>query len=283
MHPNISQYAKSRRGLLATLTSVIILILVLVLGLGATAMAERGHHDGAKPTVVLVHGAWADASGWSQVAENLQHEGYTVVAPANPLRSLRGDSAYLASFLQTIIGPIILVGHSYGGAVITNAALGNTNVKALVYINAFAPDEGETLGGILAMNPGSEVGPSSLILRPYPLSGGGRSLDAYIRESAFRDAFAADVPRRTAAAMAASQRPIDPAILGESSGPPAWKTIPSWSLVGSKDNTIPPATERFMGQRAHAQTVEINSSHVSMISHPEAVTRLVLSAARSVD
>jgi pimeloyl-ACP methyl ester carboxylesterase len=212
------------------------------------------------------------------VARRLQDQGYTVIAPANPLRGVQYDSAYLSSVLATITGPIVLVGHSYGGVLITNAATGNPNVKALVYVAAFAPDLGETVGQILAMNPGSQAAPPNLTFRPYP---GG--VDTYITPSAFHSVFCADLPATTAAVMAATQRPIDAAALGEPSGAPAWKTIPSWYLVASNDQAIPPATERFMAKRAGATTVEIPSSHVAMISHPGVVTDLILDAAHAVD
>jgi pimeloyl-ACP methyl ester carboxylesterase len=233
---------------------------------------------GPKPTIVLVHGGWADASSWNKVAERLQHLGYTVIAPANPLRGVQTDSAYLSSVLATITGPIVLVGHSYGGVLITNAATGDPNVKALVYVAAFAPDDGETVGQILAMNPGSEAAPPNLTFRPYP---GGT--DVYITPSAFHSVFCADLQARTAALMAANQRPIEAAALGEPSGEPAWKTTPSWYLVASNDHAIPPATERFMAKRAGATTVEIASSHVAMISHPAVVTDLILEVAHAVD
>jgi pimeloyl-ACP methyl ester carboxylesterase len=171
---------------------------------------------------------------------------------------------------------IVLVGHSYGDMVMTDAALGNPNVRALVYIAAFAPDAGETVATIEAMNPGSEVGLSSLTLRPYP---GG--VDAYITPNVFHRVFCADVPPQTASLMAATQRPLDAAVEAEPSGPPAWRTIPSWYLVASDDRAIPPATERYMAKRAGAATVEIASSHVAMISHPAAVTALVLEAVRA--
>jgi pimeloyl-ACP methyl ester carboxylesterase len=272
----------ARHALLATfaLTSTI------VLGLGATTAASasvehRGTDNdhnahGPKPTIVLVHGGWADASSWDAVAQRLEEDGYTVIAPANPLRGVQSDSAYLASVLATISGPIVLVGHSYGGVLITNAAAGNPNVKALAYIAAFAPDQGETVGQILAMNPGSQAAPPNLTSRPSP---GG--VDVYISPSAFRGVFCADVPADTAAVMAATQRPIEAAALGEPSGEPAWKTIPSWYLVASNDQALPPATERFMAKRAGATTVEIPSSHVAMISHPDVVTDLILEAVRA--
>ena len=245
---------------------------------GAAAANGDPTSAGPKPTIVLVHGGWADASSWNAVTQRLQDDGYTVIAPAIPLRGVRTDSAYLSSVLATITGPIVLVGHSYGGVLITNAATGNPNVKALVYVAAFAPDLGETVGQLLAMNPGSQAAPPNLTFRPYP---GGA--DVYITPSAFRKVFCADLPAKTAAVMAANQRPIEAAALGEPSGEPAWKTIPSWYLVASNDQAIPPATERFMAKRAGVTTVEIASSHVAMISHPGAVTDLILAAAHAVD
>jgi pimeloyl-ACP methyl ester carboxylesterase len=263
-----------RRGAAALLGALGLLAITLALPLhGAGAASGGPGPEGPKPTIVLVHGAWADASGWNGVARRLQDDGYTVIAPANPLRSVQSDAAYLSSVLATISGPIVLVGHSYGGVVITNAATGNPNVKALVYIAAFAPDDGETPGQILALNPGSQAVPPNLTFRPYP---GG--VDTYITPSVFHQVFCADVPATKAALMAAEQRPLDAAVLSEPSGPPAWKTIPSWYLVARDDHAIPPATEEFMAKRAGSTTVEINSSHVAMISHPAEVTELILDA-----
>jgi pimeloyl-ACP methyl ester carboxylesterase len=255
-----------------------LLSLLLTFSLRA-AGAASGHPTSAapKPTIVLVHGGWADASSWNAVTQQLQDDGYTVIAPANTLRGVQTDSEYLSSVLATITGPIILVGHSYGGVLITNAATGNPNVKALVYVAAFAPDLGETVGQLLAMNPGSQAAPPNLTFRPYP-----NGVDVYITPSAFHSVFCTDVPARTAAVMAANQRPIDAAALGEPSGEPAWKTIPSWYLVARNDHAIPPATERFMAKRAGAKTVEIASSHVAMIPHPAVVTDLILDAAHAV-
>jgi pimeloyl-ACP methyl ester carboxylesterase len=255
------------------------LLCVLVAFPLRAAGATSGHpaSAGPKPTIVLVHGGWADASSWNGVTQRLQDDGYTVIAPPNLLRGVDTDSAYLASVLATITGPIILVGHSYGGVLITNAATGNPNVKALVYIAAFAPDQAETVGQLLAMNPGSQAAPPNLTFRPYP-----NGVDVYITPSAFRGVFCADLPAKTAAVMAANQRPIDAAALGQPSGEPAWKTIPSWYLVASNDHAIPPATERFMAKRAGATTVEIASSHVAMTSHPGAVTDLILETVHAV-
>ena len=254
----------------AALFGAVALCLTIVTQLGVASAQDR---RGPKPTIVLVHGAWADASGWNGVAERLERQGYSVIAPANPLRSVDGDSQYLASVVATISGPVILVGHSYGGVLITNAATGNPNVKALVYVAAFAPDSGETLGQLLAMNPGSEAVPPNLTFRPYP---GG--VDVYITPSAFHEVFCADVQQKTADVMAAEQRPLEAATLAQASGTPAWKTIPSWYLVAKDDHAIPPATERFMAQRAGATTREVRSSHVAMISRPDDVTDLILDA-----
>jgi pimeloyl-ACP methyl ester carboxylesterase len=250
----------------------------LVVGVGTASGQSESGPSAPQPTIVLVHGAWADASSWSEVTSSLQHRGYTVIAPANPLRGLTTDSAYLASVLSTIPGPIVLVGHSYGGMVITNAATGNPNVTALVYIAAFAPDAGETLGGLGAMNPGSQLTPDNLTIRPF--DGGA---DAYISTTAFRSAFAADLSAKDAAVLAASQRPISAQALGEPSGAPAWATgIPTWYLVTTRDNAIPPATQRFMAQRAGAHTVEVRSSHAVTISHPDAVVRIIRDAAEAI-
>jgi pimeloyl-ACP methyl ester carboxylesterase len=233
---------------------------------------------GTLPTIVLVHGAWADSSGWNESVKELQKKGYTALAVANPLRGLHTDAAYLSSVLDSISGPIVLVGHSYGGMVLTNAATGHANVKALVYIAAFAPDQGEKQIDLIVKNPGSEIGPDTLTVRPYP---GG--LDSYITPSVFRRVFAHDVAESTAAVMAATQRPFELSILEELSGPPAWETIPSWYLIATEDRAIPPATQRFMAERAGATIAEVRASHVPMNSRPSAVTDLILQAATAVD
>jgi pimeloyl-ACP methyl ester carboxylesterase len=263
------------------------LAVILTLGLGLSVTSAAGASDGhdqqtANPTIVFVHGGWADSSGWNQEITNLERRGFPVIAPANPLRDLASDTAYIRSVLQTISGPIVLVGHSYGGAVITNAAVGVPNVKALVYIAAFAPDKGESLVQLVTMNPGSQIGPTTLDFRPYPLPGGGTGIDLYIKKSAFHDAFAGDLPLEVTDQMQATQRPFSNEAFTSPSGDPAWKTIPSWYMVARQDHAIPPATERFMAQRAHASTVEVDASHVAMISQPEATTRLILDAADSI-
>jgi pimeloyl-ACP methyl ester carboxylesterase len=285
--PSSTHRLRLKRTLLAALTAI---IGVLLLGgiwasaspaTSAAAAVTARHHNGPKPTIVLVHGAFADASGWAGVITRLEERGYTVLAPANPLRGVPADSAYIASVLATISGPIVLVGHSYGGEVITNAATGNPHVKALVYIAAFAPAAGETSGGILAKFPGSMLTPPNLIFRPFPQPDGTTGQDAYINPAVFQQAFCADCSDVTAAVMAATQRPGALATLSEPSGVPAWKTIPSWYLVASQDHAIPPAAERFMATRMQARTVQIDSSHAAMVSHPGPVTDLILSAAQA--
>jgi pimeloyl-ACP methyl ester carboxylesterase len=236
---------------------------------------------GGKPTVVLVHGAWADASSWNGVIIRLRRDGYTALAPANPLRSLHGDAAYISAFLDTIPGPIILVGHSYGGAVITNAATGHSKVKALVYVDAFAPAQGETVLSLLGPNSALATDPATVFdLRPYP-GGPPGDVDVYLKPQVVRNFFAQDLPRRTQALIAATQRPSALSSGLEPSGVPAYLTTPSWYLIGLQDKVIPPERQLSMAQRAHAHITEINASHVSMISHPEAVERLVIAAARS--
>jgi pimeloyl-ACP methyl ester carboxylesterase len=235
----------------------------------------------AKRTVVLVHGAFADASGWSGVAQRLQRRGYTVLAPANPLRGVAYDAAYLRSFLSSIKGPIVLVGHSYGGFVITNAGTGNPNVKALVYVAAFAPDEGDTVGGLSGREPGSLLlAPGNLTPRTFPTPDGQQAPEGYITPSAFRKVFAADLPKAQTDFMASAQRPAALSSLSEPSGPPAWKTMPSWAVVAGRDNTIGTRNVRFMAKRARAKILTVKrASHVVMISHPRTVTSVVLRAA----
>jgi pimeloyl-ACP methyl ester carboxylesterase len=232
---------------------------------------------GGKPTIVLVHGAFAGSSSWEGVVDRLRAKGYPVVAAANPLRGVHSDAAYIANLLDSIPGPVVLVGHSYGGSVITNAATGRANVKALVYVAAFAPDAGESAAALLTRYPGSTLG--SALLPPVPLSN--RSIDLYVKPSEYRQTFAADVPPRSAARLAATQRPLAAAAEFEPSGLPAWTRIPSWFIYGTQDKAIPPALQPFMAERAHARhTVAVEgASHAVMTSHPESVARLIVEAA----
>jgi pimeloyl-ACP methyl ester carboxylesterase len=237
--------------------------------------------SGEVPTIVLVHGPWADATGFDPEIRALRDRGYTVIGFANPLRDLRGDATYLAEFLRTLTGPIVLVGHSYGGNVISVAAMGNDQVKALVYLNGWMCDEGESQQDLLERFEGSLVGPS---IGPVPFTGpdGSEGADLYLDPEAFREAFAADVDAETAAVMAAAQRPYAAAAFAAApSGPPAWKTLPCWYLLGAEDKAIPSALQRFMAERANATIVEVPASHVSFVSQPEAATQLIVQAAEA--
>lgn len=249
--------------------------------------AGSAQADANKPTIVLVHGAWADASSWNGVTNRLQADGYKVYAVPNTLRGLAADSAYVASILSTIAGPVVLVGHSYGGAVITNAAFGNPNIKALVYIDAFVPDQGESLLQLASTlpppgQPASCLGgdPTAVFnFVPYP-GAQNADVDLYIKPELFPSCFANDLPVPQAAVLAASQRPITFSALLEPSGTPAWKTIPSWYLVGTLDKVIPPYAQIFMAQRANAHIVQVKASHPAMISRPGATTELIEDAAQ---
>lgn len=280
-----SKFGRSLRRINIALLSILPVVL-----LGASPQARgAGKPNNSGQTIVLVHGAWADSSGWSDVISRLQSEGYTVWAVPNPLRGLSSDAAYVASILNTIPGPIILVAHSYGGAVITNAAAGNPNVKALVYINGFAPDEGETGLQLASMPPppgaslSCVLGDPSTIFDavPYPGAQNG-DVDLYIKQEVYPSCFANTLPARRAAVLAASQRPVPLSALSEPSGPPAWKTIPSWYLVGTQDKVIPPYVQMYMAERANAQIVQVKAPHPSMISDPKAVADLIKTAARAV-
>src|SRR5215510_2315832 len=259
------------------------LVALFSLSAAVSAGADSRGGSGPRPTIVLVHGDWADASSWTSVIKRLQHKGFTAVAPPNLLRGPATDAPYLASYLASISGPIVLVAHSYGGFVATNAATGNGNVKALVYIDAFAPDQGETAGELVARGQSCVTG-SALNGVPYP---GG--LDLYLRWEAnttppnppypgYRECFANGVDRDEAAILFAGQRPAAPEQFSEPSGPPAWKTIPSWSLIGTEDHVIPLALQEEMSTRAGAQITRIKAGHLSLITHPAAATKVILAA-----
>ncbi|MFD3372812.1 MULTISPECIES: alpha/beta fold hydrolase [unclassified Streptomyces] len=269
-----------RRGIVAAGTAGA--VAAVLLATTASAAPTSTPKDTAKPTVVLVHGGFADASAsWNDVIKQLQKEGYPVVAPANPLRGLPTDAPYLASVLKSVKGPVILAGHSYGGAVITNAAAGNPNVKALVYVAAFVPDKGEQVGELLGKYPGSEI-PDAVNPVPFPNPDGSTGSDLYLKADKFRSAFAGDLPASVTNVMHAAQRPFSASSLTDVTQAAAWRTIPSWGLVATSDKAIPPALQRFEYQRAQARgTVEVRgASHSVMISHPEAVTKLIERADR---
>jgi pimeloyl-ACP methyl ester carboxylesterase len=243
------------------------------------AQADAQHAQRApaqKPTIVLVHGAWADSSSWNGVVSRLQRDGYTVDVPPNPLLGLTYDSAYIRDFLHTISGPIILVGHSYGGAVITNAATGDKQVKALVYVDGFAPAQGQTLG---PLDSGSCVMvPANVTTQPYPGAPKG-AVDVYIKQSAFGSCMANGLPAREARVLAAVQPPLTSLALTQKSGVPAWKTIPSWAVIGTADHAIPPADLLAMAHRAHSHiTMVPGGPHLVMVYAPAVVTSVILEA-----
>ena len=233
------------------------------------------------PTVVLVHGAFADASGWAGVITELQAAGISVLAPANPLRGVSSDAAYIASVANQVAGPVLLVGHSYGGVVITNTAPQVSNAVGLVYIAAFAPDEGESVQSLAEQSTDSLLGPN---LRPaeYPTGGTEPGHELYIDQAAFHEVFCADLPAEQAAAMAVSQRPGADIGFGEPSGTPGWKTLPSWALIATADKTIGVSGLRAMSARAGAISVEIDASHCVMISQPTATADLIKTALGSL-
>ncbi|WP_440071101.1 alpha/beta hydrolase [Streptosporangium sp. OZ121] len=232
------------------------------------------------PTVVLVHGAFAESASWNGVVGDLKRRGYPVIAVANPLRGLREDAGYLRSVLDSLTGPIVIAGHSYGGSVMSEAADGAAGVVALVYIASFNLEVGESTGDLAGRFPGGELGPA-LNPVPYPAAGGGTGTDLYIRQDMFHAVFAADVAPETAELMAATQRPIEATALADKATRAAWKTIPSWTMVTTQDLAIPAESMRFMAKRAGSTTVEIDASHAVTVSRPDAVAELIDAAARA--
>jgi pimeloyl-ACP methyl ester carboxylesterase len=242
--------------------------------LAGTAVAQQ-----AKPTIVLVHGAFADSSSWNGVVTHLQKDGYKAVAVANPLRGVSTDARSVSDVIESIGGPVVLVGHSYGGQVISNAANGHDNVKSLVYVAAFAPDSDEAAADLAGKFPGSTLGEA--LAAPVKLAEGG--IDLYIDQVKFHDQFAHDVPAEAAALMAVGQRPITEAALTEKSGDPAWKSLPSYFVYGDGDKNIPPEALGFMADRAGSRRTIVveGASHVVMISKPEVVAQLIEDAANN--
>jgi pimeloyl-ACP methyl ester carboxylesterase len=239
--------------------------------------------DGSRPTVVLVHGSFADASSWNGVIERLQAEGVPVTAPANPLRGISIDSAYIASLLDQIPGPVLAVGHSYGGAVITNAATKASNVVGLVYVAAFAPDEGESLADIERDSKDSVLN-TALMQLQYPTGQGGETaVEFAIDPAKFHEAFAADLPAEQTAVMAATQRPGAELGFSEPTGVPAWKNLPSWAVVPTGDKAAGADVVRSMAERAGATITEVDASHVPMISQPQLVADVILRALKDVE
>jgi pimeloyl-ACP methyl ester carboxylesterase len=268
------------------------LALALIAGLAITLTTTQSQAKtrtrtatAPRPTVVLVNGAWANNAAWSGVIERLQAQGYTVDAPPNPLQSLTGDTATIADLLKTIKGPIVLVGHSYGGAVITNAATGDRNVKALVYVDAFAPAKGESVLALDSIKPGSALaaGPTKVFnFVPFP---GAKKGDAelYIKPSVFEQAFANGLSAKEGAFLAATQSPVTYGAVTAPSGTPAWKTIPSWYVLGTIDKAIPPAIQLFMAQRIHAHITRVRAGHLSMVAAPGVVAKVITAAAKATN
>jgi pimeloyl-ACP methyl ester carboxylesterase len=280
---NITRIAQAGR-LRLIIASVIVAIAGLVIPLSQIASARTAEAatagGGPKPSIVLVHGAWADTSSWDGVIKRLHADGYTVYAPPDPLRGLPYDTAYLADFLHSITGPIVLVGHSYGGAVITNAATGDPQVKALVYVDAFAPAQGQTIAQLLAAYPGSCAVAANLNVVPFPGAPSGVG-DAYIKQSVFPSCMADGLPASEGHVLAVTQLPIATIALTQKSGVPAWKTIPSWAVVGTADHAIPLALQLAMAREAHAHITKVDAPHLSMISNPGTVTNVILQAVRA--
>lgn len=251
-------------------------VATVVAGCAGTGTPAAAQPPTDLPTVVLVHGAFADSSSWNGVIGELKDDGYPVIAVANPLRGLHSDAEYVRSVLADVPGPVVLAGHSYGGSVMSQAAAGQPNVKALVYIASFLLEPGETTSQLVAKFPGAQLGPA---LNSVPLPGAGKGNDLYIHQSEFHRVFAADVAPETATLMAATQRPITEAALNEPVTAAAWKTIPSWNMVTTQDLAIPAESMRFMGERAKSQTVEVEASHAVTVSQPGAVADLIAESA----
>lgn len=250
---------------------------LILTALAAPALPAAHAAPATHPTIILVHGAFADASSWDGVSKRLTADGYQVIGAANPLRSVKGDADYVSRIVKSVQGPVILVGHSYGGSVISAAASGNANVKGLVFVTAFAAEAGETASQLSGRFPGNTLGPT--LAPPVPLADGNK--DLYIQQDKFPAQFAGDLPLEQARLMAAGQRPITEAALNEGAGEATWKTLPSWFIYGTADKNIPPAANAFMAKRAHSRhTVVVDgASHVVMTSHPGEVAALIEEAA----
>ncbi len=273
----------------AAVLAMLGLLAAAIAGGAARAASARGLSwaGRTKPVIVLEHGAWADSSSWDGVIRILTREGFSVYAPPNPLRGLTTDAAYLRDFLTenaALAGkPIVLVGHSYGGAVITDAAVGDPEVKALVYVDAFIPAKGESISALLArpQGAGSCIGGNpATVFDPVPFPGAPPGdADLYLQPDKFQDCFASGLSAREAALLAATQRPLAANAATDISGTPAWLTIPSWAVIGTADKVIPPALLTFMAHRAGARITYVHAGHLSLISQPGVVARVIVDAA----
>lgn len=252
------------------------LLAVIALLIGLAGAIPASAQSDTRPVIVLVHGAFAGSSSWTSVIARLEKSGYRVIAAANGLRGVKEDAAPIGALVHSIQGPVVLVGHSYGGPVITAAAEGNANVKALVYVAAFAPEAGETAIGLSGKFPGSTLGDT---LTSVSLPDGGE--DLYVESAKFHQQFAGDVTPATAATMAATQRPVAKSALGEPAAAATWKTIPNYAIYGSRDRNIPPAALKFMAERSQSRKTVVvpGASHSVMVSHPAEVAALIEAAA----
>lgn len=272
------------------MTALVSAILMLTVSMAACSSSDPppqavpcNQPASSRPTVVLVHGAWADASSWNGEVAALQRAGYAVRALPNPLRNLTTDTASVSDFLKTIPGPIVLAGHSYGGSVITNAAAGNPNVRALVYVDAAVPDVGETTGQLSGRDSALNAAADSLYdTLTYPGAPAGAA-DLYLKQHIFVGSFASDLPKDTASRLWATQRPASTSAFMTPSQAAAWRTIPSWYFISTGDRIITPSSEQFMAQRAHSRITRFEGgSHLTLVSHPDAVTSVIGAAVCSV-
>jgi pimeloyl-ACP methyl ester carboxylesterase len=273
---------KLTKGLRSTAIGVSLGLALTAAAVASPALANSApspDSHSAKPTIVLVHGAWADTSSWDNVRQELQHDGYTVLVPANPLRGLSSDASYLSTFLaQRTSGPVVLVGHSYGGAVITNAALSDPDVKSLVYVDAFMPDAGESIGQIVGTSTSAlnVADPTSV----YDIVGfAGGSAEAYLKPAVMQSDAAADLSPSQQQTLIADQRPIALGAVTEASGTPAWKTIKSYSVIGTQDQVLPEATQLLEAHRANSTVTLVKGSHMALISQSHKVAKVIETAA----
>lgn len=284
-----SNHHRSRNVLAAAAVAAVAALAVIPIS-AATAATHRSDPvpESKNLTIVLEHGAWADGSSWSGEVSRLEADGYKVLVPPNPLRGLASDSAYLANFIKNATtGPVLLVGHSYGGAVITDAGLSDPRIKGLVYVDAFAPAQGQALGGILAASTSAlnatATNPITSIFSIVPfVDPTSTDADVYLKPVTVKNVFAQDLSPAQQALIVAEQRPIAYSTFGELAGPPAYVSLPSWAVVGTQDRAIPEATQVAMATAAHAKITYVDSSHVSLISHPGLVTSVIEKAAASV-
>jgi pimeloyl-ACP methyl ester carboxylesterase len=279
-----SAFSKSTRKRIGGIAVAAAATVTLLAGCATTAQpaatAVPAADTSPTPTVVMVHGAWSDSSPFDEVGSQLRDEGYTVVNFANPLRSLSGDTGYLNSFLETrTTGPVILVGHSYGGALIGGAAVTDPDVKALVYLNAFVPEAGENILD-LAAHAGPVDAAALFDMAEFP---GEHNVDLYLKPATFAGGFANGLTEDQQAEYFAKQRPITYAALSEPAGEQAWTTLPSWYVAGTQDHSIDIETQRFMAERAGSTLTEVDASHLSMVAEPETVTDVIKDAATATN